>query len=199
MLNVTQLRREHEQIRRVLSLLRREAAALERGDDIDLELMCDVLSYITDYPDRYHHPVEDLALLRLVQRRYVARPVADELDLEHRTVRHHGSQLRQLLEGARADAIAPRAWIAIAAEQYAGTLDAHMRHEEYALFPLLEQHLRERDWEQIAKALAPAVDPLLAAGVDSPFQRLRASIAERAQCGCDSSISDARGIEVETL
>lgn len=195
MMNATRLRNEHEQMRRLLGLLRHEAAALEHGDEADLELMCDVLGYITEYPDPYHHPIEDLALWRLVQRGIFAPAVADELDFEHRTVRHHGGQLRQLLDGARADVLAPRAWIAMAAEQYAGALHAHMMHEEHVLLPLVEQHLAPRDWEEIAKGLAPAADPLLGDNVDSRFQRLRASIAERAHCGCETEGATSRTAE----
>ncbi len=179
MLDVTQLRQGHHQMRRLLGILAREAATLRQGADADLALMADVLRYLTEYPDRYHHPVEDLALWRLAERGSLPRPAAEELDFEHRAVRHHGGQVLQLLERGLADALAPRAWIAMAAEQYAAALNAHMTHEERDLLPLLEEALSPADWEEIARASARPADPLFGERAESRFGRLRASIAER--------------------
>jgi hemerythrin-like domain-containing protein len=189
MLNVTHLRQEHHQMRRLIGILAREAAALRRGTDADLALMADVLRYLTEHPDRYHHPVEDLALWRLAERGKLPRPAADELDFEHRAVRHHGGQVLQLLERALTDALTPRAWIAMAVEQYAAALNAHMTHEERELLPLLERELSPADWDEIARASAPPADPLFGEHVDSRFGYLRASIAERATCGCDVDVA----------
>jgi len=185
MLNVTQLRQEHHQMRRLLGILAREAAALRRDDDVDLGLMADVLRYLTEHPDRYHHPVEDLALWRLAERGRLPRTAAEKLDFEHRAVRYHGSQVLQLLDRALADTLTPRAWIAMAAEQYAAALNAHMTHEERGLLPLLERELSPADWEEIARAAAPPADPLFGEHAESRFGHLRAAIAERANCGCD--------------
>ena len=174
------LREEHEQMRRLLRVLAREVAALEPGEKLDPGLMYDVLRYLIEYPGRYHHPIENLALWRLVQRGRVARPLADQLDLEHRSMRHYGGQLLRLLEGARGDMLVPRSWIAMAAHQYASAVRAHMAHEEQALLPLVEQQLTQGDWEEIARASMPAEDSRHSEDVDSQFRRLYASIAERA-------------------
>jgi hemerythrin-like domain-containing protein len=101
------LREEHERMRRLLRVLAREAAALEPGEKVDPGLMFDVLRYLIEYPVRYHHPIENLALWRLVQHGRIARPLADELDFERRSVRHYGGQLLRLLEGARGDILVP--------------------------------------------------------------------------------------------
>ena len=174
------LREEHEQMRRLLRVLAHEVAALEPGEKVDPGLMYDVLRYLIEYPGRYHHPIENLALWRLVQRGRVARPLADQLDLEHRSMRHYGGQLLRLLEGARGDILVPSPWIAMAAHQYASAVRAHMAHEEQALLPLVEQQFTQGDWEEIARASMPAEDSRHSEDVDSQFRRLYASIAERA-------------------
>jgi len=186
MLNVTQLRQQHHQMQRLLGILVREAAALGRGGDADLPLMSDVLRYLTEYPDRHHHPVEDLALWRLSERGALARAAAEQLDYEHRAVRYYGGELLQLLEGALGDAFTSRAWIAMAAQQYASELNAHMTHEERDLLPLLEREFAPTDWEGIAQAAAAPADPLFGEHVDARFRHLHSSIAERAGCGCQA-------------
>lgn len=177
---VQRLREEHEQMRGLLRVLAREAAALEPGEKVDPGLMYDVLRYLIEYPGRYHHPIENLALWRLVQRGRVARALADQLDLEHRSMRHYGGHLLRLLEGARSDIRVPRPWIAMAAHQYASAVRAHMAHEEQALLPLVELQLSEGDWEEIARASMPSNDSRQSEDADSQFRRLYATIAEKA-------------------
>lgn len=166
-------------MRRLLRVLAQETSALERSGDADPGLMCDVLRYLIEYSGRQHHPIEHLALWRLVQHGHVARPIADELDFEHRTVRHYGGQLQQLLEGTHGEVLAPRAWIGMAAHQYAGALRAHMTHEERALLPLVERQLAPSDWEEIKRAAMSTDDPVESEIAERRLQRLYALIAER--------------------
>jgi hemerythrin-like domain-containing protein len=169
---------------RLLGLLNGEATLLGRGAEADLALMIDVLRYLTDYPDRYHHPVEDLALWRLAERGLIGRADAEALDFEHRSVRFHGARLLRRLEGAVADTPTPRAELAMAANQYAGALHAHLAHEEQVLLPLLERHLAGSDWREIFALAAPPPDPLFGEHTHARFAPLRAAIAARAHCGC---------------
>jgi hemerythrin-like domain-containing protein len=190
MTGVGRIRSEHGQMRRLLGVLSREAARLGRSEDADLALMVEVLRYLTEFPDRYHHPVEDLALWRLAQRGLLGRAAAETLDFEHRSVRFHGARLLQLLEGVLVDGPTPREWVAMTAAQYAGELHAHMKHEEQALLPLLERHFGPQDWEEIAQLAAPPPDPLFGEHAALRFVHLRASIAERARCGCTPDPAD---------
>jgi hemerythrin-like domain-containing protein len=184
MTGVTRIRGEHGQMRRLLGILTHEAARLGRGENGDLALMVEVLRYLTEYPDRYHHPAEDLALWRLVERGQIDRAPAEALDFEHRSVRFQGARLLQLLEGALDDGPTSREWIAMTAARYAGALHAHMNHEEQTLLPLLERHLENPDWKEIAALAAPPPDPLFGEYADARFEHLRAGIAELAHCGC---------------
>lgn len=142
-------------MRRLLGVLAQRTAALGRGEHADQGLVRDVLRCLIECPGRQHHPLEHLALWRLVRRGHIARTVADELDFELRTVRHYGGQLLRLLEGGHGDARAPRAWIDMAAHQYVSALRAHMAHEEQSLLPLVDGRLAPSDWEEIERASMP--------------------------------------------
>ena len=52
---------EHANYRRLLDLLRSETERFTAGGQPDYELMSDVVHYMTQYPDRFHHPREDVA------------------------------------------------------------------------------------------------------------------------------------------
>lgn len=95
-------------MRRLLGVLAQRTAALGRGEHADQGLVRDVLRCLIDCPGRQHHPIEHLALWRLVRHGHVARAVADELDFELRAVRHFGGQLLRLLQGGNGDLRAPR-------------------------------------------------------------------------------------------
>lgn len=181
---VVWLRREHGVMHRLADVLAKEAALISTGARGDLELMRDVLHYLIEHPDRYHHPLEDLALWRLADRGKLGRTSAENLDFEHRALRYHGAKLSQMLDAAFADVPLSRTAIAGAADAYAGSLRAHVDHEERVLFPLLEVHLAPQDWDEIAQASTALVGPIHAARIEEHLRRLLASIAERTACSC---------------
>lgn len=191
MTTVKRLRREHDVMLRFGNALASEAAAFGRGDSGGLMLMRDVLRYLTEYPDRYHHPLEDAALWHLADRGLLARASAEALDFEHRALRYHGARLLQLLEGALADVLVPRPSVAIAAGQYADSLCGHVDHEELVLLPLLQEHLAPPDWEKIALVAAPCFEPGDMEPIEEHVQRLLASIAART-AGAAGSSQDGR-------
>jgi hemerythrin-like domain-containing protein len=55
---------EHARFGRLLDLLEREAGRLESGQDPDYQLMLDIVDYLNDYPEKFHHPREDIAFSR---------------------------------------------------------------------------------------------------------------------------------------
>ncbi len=181
---VDRLRREHGVMLRLADALAGEARTLDSGAGGDLALIRDALRYLTEHPDRRHHPLEDLALWRLADRDLLERPQAEELDFEHRALRYHGARVLQMVDAAFVDVPLTRADIATATQSYAASLRAHVVHEERVLFPLLESHLAPADWAQIHAASTALVEPERAALIEEHLRRLLASIAERTACDC---------------
>ncbi len=54
-----ELRRDHKNMTRLLSVLERESNRIQTEQDADIELMQDVMHYMTVYPDAVHHLKED--------------------------------------------------------------------------------------------------------------------------------------------
>ena len=54
-------RAEHRHFARLLDLLEQQVVAFHADDGPNYELMLDVISYLQDYADQYHHPREDEA------------------------------------------------------------------------------------------------------------------------------------------
>jgi len=190
MTTFARIRREHDLMLRLTAVLAREAAAFGRGDRGELTLMLDVLQYLTEHPDHYHHALEDVALWHLADRGLLERPVAEALAFEQRALRYRGAGLLQQLQAALADVPQARQTMVTAAEQYAATLQQHVDHEERVLLPLLQVHLVSEDWKRLTHAAAPGTRRRDAVRIQHRARRLLDSIAERAACGCRTAAAD---------
>jgi len=66
------LRQEHRSIESLLRVLERELGVFDRGERPDYEVVLAVIDYFEDYPDKCHHPKEDIGRVILLQRRRLA-------------------------------------------------------------------------------------------------------------------------------
>src|SRR5579885_2872645 len=56
---------DHVNLLRVLAILERQIAVMDRGDRPDWAIVHGVIEYLLTYPDLHHHPLEDGILKRL--------------------------------------------------------------------------------------------------------------------------------------
>ena len=63
-----QLKADHGSISRLLATLEEQIAIVHDEENADFELMHDIMVYMTDYPERTHHPMEDLVFRKLANR-----------------------------------------------------------------------------------------------------------------------------------
>jgi hemerythrin-like domain-containing protein len=175
---------EHANYRRLLDLLDTQTGVFTCGDRPDYELMADVIHYMTQYPDHFHHPREDAAFARLRSHDPAAGAIVAELAGQHERIRRSGAMLAADLAGAADGAMMPRARIAADVRDYATLLRTHMEQEEREVFPRLAALLTTADWFLIDSAIHFRPDPLFGDRVQARFAALHRRIADRAGCGC---------------
>lgn len=175
---------EHENFRRLLDLVDSQVAVFHRGDQPDYGLMLDVMHYMTHYPDRYHHPLEDGACRLLLKRDPDFSDPVDELARQHAQIAESGTRLVKDLNAIVDGAFMQRAAVEDDAQRYTRTMRRHMQSEEEAIFPALQRLLRDGDWRQIEADIAAAKDPVFGASVDPRYAALHARIAEQVGCTC---------------
>lgn len=146
---------EHTYFKRLLRLLQEEVDVFASGDAPNYQLMLDIISYLRDWGDRYHHPREDEAFRRIVKKRPDRQLPIARLIQEHRVVARAGEQLEAMLEEAEADAIIPRAQVEVAAATYLVYYGNHIAKEEEDVLPLAAQVLTPADWEAVKNAVLP--------------------------------------------
>lgn len=167
-----QLHHDHGNVVRLLELLERKLGGIGTAGQRDLRLMRDVMQYMTHYPDRHHHPTEDLVFEYLAARDGGARALVQSLLDEHATLAESGSELLQMLRRVLDGELVPRDALQSAGRRYAGLLREHMDREEAEAFPRARRALSESDWEEIERRKESMDDPLFGPVVDEYYQGL---------------------------
>jgi len=171
---------EHVYFRRLLGLLHRELDAFHRGERPNYELMLDIITYLRDYGDRFHHPREDVAFARLADCAPDLRPALARLAQEHRIIARAGEKLAALLEAALGGSFAQRAEVEIAAATYLVYYGNHIAKEDELVLSRAAQALSEADWQAVRAAVADEPDPLFGERPHERYRELRRQIAAAA-------------------
>jgi hemerythrin-like domain-containing protein len=161
---------EHEYFQRLLALLQSQLDVFHGGERPNYELMLDILAYLREYGDAYHHPREDVAFARLAARRPDIDLALARLRQEHRVIARAGDRLAQLVDQALDGTMVPRAEVEIAAATYLVYYGNHIAREEETVLVLAKKVLQPEDWEAVRAAVAAPPDPLFG---PSPQQRYR--------------------------
>ncbi len=174
-----QLQADHWQIMRVLYHLTSEVknyggisqsglkpGGVKHGDQgrdqpipakAQLTTIIDILDYIQLYPEVWHHPAEDIILDVLLDKDPNAAEQLAEMIEEHEifevlTENLH-SYIDQLASGQSEGAWKIKSRFIMAVSDYVSRQLSHMAQEQKLLFPLVEKHLKESDWELIKKRI----------------------------------------------
>ena len=167
---------EHVEFIRLLGMLKSQIGLFHQQAEANYELMLDIVYYLTQYPDRFHHPREDIAFAKLVERDASARPRVHELLGEHKVIAASGKRLVEQLNGILAGAILEREAVEMDAASYIVYYRQHMAREEADLFPRLEDVLGREDWRAVEDAITPQADPLFGREVGQRYQQLHRQI-----------------------
>jgi hemerythrin-like domain-containing protein len=168
---------EHRHFTRLLDLLEHQVAAFHDDNQPNFELMLDLVSYLRYFPDRYHHPREDVAFARLAVRDPALKPVIDRLLQEHRVIAAAGTELLKYLQQVVDDVVVERAKVEAAAATYLVYYRRHLALEERDMVPRAEQLLTPQDWEAVVAAVPHGPDPLFGEDFDARYRELRRQIA----------------------
>ncbi|BAL26978.1 hemerythrin domain-containing protein [Azoarcus sp. KH32C] len=175
---------EHANYYKLLDLLESLIETFIRSERPDYDLMSDIVYYMTQYPDRFHHPREDVAFRRLLARDPGIAPVIDELANQHRGISASSEALSADLRAAAEGAMMARATLQSDVRNYLALLRYHMDVEEREIFPRLAVLLDDEDWFLVDSAIHFAADPIFDDVVQERFKTLHHRIAREAGCRC---------------
>lgn len=166
------LRKDHAQIARLMSLLEKELDRFHEGNEPAFDLLIDLLDYLGNYADCVHHPCENWLFQLLQQRTDEGSAVVDELIGQHDTLAQLTKDFRQTLEAITQDAVIRRDEVEQKGRDYIKLQRSHLKREELEIFPLLELTLKDEDWAAVAAVAKPTEDPLSDGRVQERYQEL---------------------------
>lgn len=171
---------EHANFSRLLDVLERQLAAFQDDERPDFELMGSIVAYLREFPDRYHHPREDVAFGRLLTRDPDLRLPINRLLQEHRAIAAAGDDLLSRLSDAVAGMMVSRAAVESAVALYTAYFRHHIATEERVILPRATRLLTAEDWSVIERSVPAAPDPLFGDAPDERYRSLREQLSASA-------------------
>ena len=168
---------EHVYFSRLLDLLHGQVDVFHTGQRPNYELMLDIISYLRDYSDRFHHPREDVAFACLAKRCPDMGPALARLSQEHRVIANAGETLLGHLNAILGEAIVAREQVEMAAATYLVYYRNHIATEEGEVLALAASALTPQDWEAVKAAVPASRDPLFGPNPETRYRELRRRIA----------------------
>jgi len=157
---IEKLHADHINMARLLDLIDEQLEVFQTGGAPDYVLMADIMQYMANYPDFFHHPKENIIFQRLAELDESTRPTVTDLIQEHDALTRQGETFLNLLKTVMNEYTVERGDLESSARQYVSTLRAHMNREEAELFPALRETFKKEDWEEIDIAMVNMEDPL---------------------------------------
>lgn len=168
---------DHVVFTRLLDLLESQIEAFHAGERPNYELMTDIVDYLKRYGDHFHHPREEVAFSRLVERDPAMRLPVNRLLQEHRVIARAGDEILERLGEVADDVMIERAAVEMAAATYLVYYRHHLATEEGKVMPRARELLTEDDWTATREAVADASDAPRSADFDERYRELRKFIA----------------------
>jgi hemerythrin-like domain-containing protein len=177
------LRLEHGNLSRLLGLIEDQLAAADAGAPMDAELLCLASEYFSDYPDRCHHPKEDLVYRLLAERDPQACSGIRDLLADHRRLHELAEAFTGAARRVREQPPAAEPGVREVIREFTGHYRQHMRSEEEQFFRLAERRLSRDDWATLDFAMFDRDDPLFDHAAEERFSALRQRIEDAAEQG----------------
>ena len=171
-----ELREDHQNLTRLLDLLEDECRDVPDDGEPDMELLLDIMHYMTVYPDAIHHPREDLVYTAM--REHCADLVEglEGVPGDHREIAELGATLRKDIEAIISGAAVTRQHLLEDLVNYVGHLRRHMEWEEKDLFPRADALARDNNTATIDVSMYLGEDPVFGATTAKSFSNLLANL-----------------------
>jgi len=143
------LRAEHRHMATVLQLFSEQLKAIEAGELVDTHVVYEIMDYMVTWPDRFHHPREDLIYARVAELDAKGADEVDSLQRDHDDTAKRSRQLLRDIERWRGGEVSGTT-VVKRGRAYIDHVYEHMNVEEKVVFPHIESTFTLRDWRELA-------------------------------------------------
>lgn len=172
------LKQDHRNMTKLLDAFERQFEVFSEAGAPDYALMQATLEYCVDYPDKVHHPKEDLIWASLIKRDKDAVAGMGDLTRLHEELSALSHSINYALKMVLQEETASRDWVGTSARNFLNAYRAHMKLEDEQFFPAAERTLTKEDWKEIDSKYESLEDPLFDRREESRFESLRLYIED---------------------
>jgi hemerythrin-like domain-containing protein len=168
------IQEDHDRLSALIHGMQYFARAIGKGGNApDPKVFRAMLLYISDYPEKVHHPKEDLFLFaRLRSRAADVDAAINELEAQHASGETLVHELEHALARYEFEGEAAAKPFLYLVERYAKFYFDHMRLEEEVILPAANQYLTAEDWEILDHEFSLEKDPLTGREYKAGFDKL---------------------------
>ncbi len=190
---------EHKYITVLQNSLEKQTKQLEPGGKPDYRILSDMLDYIANYPDEFHHPLEDVIFKRLVKRHHASIGTIEELLGQHQDMARDTQFLLKQVNAICAGKQKPmRNQLRQDLQNYVAFYRAHINLEEGEVFPAAKKYLQESDWQAINNSLHVVEDPVFSETNTHKYKNLASYINDKSEATI-ADFAQAQLFSVEAL
>ncbi len=166
-----ELREDHRNMATLLDLVEGQLLLVDAGENPDLELLHDIMQYMTTYSDAIHHPKEDRVYAELKHSRAELAAGLEGVGVDHRDIAELGHTLRSDIEALMSGVALRREQVVRDTVDYVRRLRKHMKWEEDDLFKRADTLAAE---QPMMIDMGPLVvdDPVFGATSEAVFANL---------------------------
>ncbi len=179
---VVEIQSEHRAILAVVHCLEQIVREIREGTLAPpFDVLRLIVRYLSNFPDRFHHPKEEEHLFPPLAKR--APDVGDaiqELTQQHHDGRRLTADLKWKLEAYIEDPDSSFAAFEKMSTEYIEFQRRHIQLEEQKILPAARDHLADADWQAIGRAFDDSEDPIFGLRPQLEFDKLFARIVGQA-------------------
>jgi len=176
---ISRLLKDHDHILRTLNLLEMLFLDSCRGHKPDYQLMLSIVAYVQDFPERVHHPAEDLVFSLLIKDGEDEGGIARELIKDHTEMEIMTRELRGTIEHLKYRGGVQPDNLNNALAEFLTRQRRHLYFEETVVYPMISKILTNDDWDRIDTIIPPLEDPVFGERTRSDYERLYREIDTR--------------------
>lgn len=173
---MNQLREEHRNIAKLLQALEYQLAVFDTGEKPDYDVLNAIADYFVGFPDRCHHPKEDLVYRKMRERDPGLAERMVDLEAEHGKIAALARRFQNAIQNILQEVEVPRGAFEDLARHFVGEQRRHMQAEEEHFFPLALKVLTADDWREIDEQISQERDPVFDGEGAEEFAALRDTI-----------------------
>ena len=185
---------EHRHIASVMQLFNEQLKAIAAAELVDTHVVYEIMDYMVTWPDRFHHPREDLIYGRVAELDAAAADNVDSLQRDHDHMARKGQEVLRNIQQWRNGEMSGEVLVK-SGRAYIDHMYEHMNSEEKLVFPQIAAVLSADDWRELEQddQLRPVTDPVFGQRVQREFRNMARKLRSNVRRGVE------RGTLVEWL